>query len=136
MLPPMCCYNGGSCLDACTCTFRSSSSGPANIRGDDPSLPPRQAHLLKARADLQQQVRQALDDATNARSVFQVLTKKRQGTTGDKLKMLDIDAQQVLNNLREKLVEPLKTSNQEMAHVHICELGAKQVAYPHISQPI
>lgn len=113
-----------------------SSAGPGSARGDAAAVHPRQVHLLKARAELQQQVRQALDEATNSRSDYQVLTKKMQGTTGDKLKMLDIDAQEVLKNLRDKLVDPLEALNREMAHVHIREIDTKQVAHPHTSQPI
>lgn len=109
----------------------AASSTSAKDGGDAAStISVRQVHLLQQRAELQQQVRLAVDEATSPRSDFAILTKKLQACDPEKLKIMDVNAEVVLEALRLKLVEPLQQLQKDMATAHLRELDTKKVGHP------
>lgn len=84
---------------------------------------------MQARAELQQTVKAALDEATSSKSPYAMLSKKLSAVERQKLAILDLDPDKVLADLRDKVVEPLKQLHASMATAHLRDLDQKRVAH-------
>lgn len=88
-----------------------------------------QVHMLKSRSELQKEAKEALAEATSAKSPFTVLGKKIKSTPTERIDDMEEDPRKVLSAIKASLIDPLQSLQESTLKLALKEVAPTKVRH-------